>query len=147
MARDTGQTVVRARYVSVAGDTVRDYTIAVRVFNLPASISLSDVLDTLTAVGQSLSYTGAVRNARGSLIPGSPIAWSSTNSTAVAVSAGGVATAAGIGSALVIGQAGAFSDTVVDVVVNPTQLIVDNGVVIAPRLAPASGPVPVSATW
>lgn len=139
VARDTGATVVRARYVRAAGDTVRD-TIAIRVFNLPASIILSDTRDTLTAVGQSLSYGGTVRNARGALIPGFPIAWSSSNPAAVSVSAGGVATAAGIGSAFVIGQAGAFIDTVVDVVVNPTRLIVDNGVVIAPRFGTRKRP-------
>ncbi len=141
VARDTGATVVRARYVRAAGDTVRD-TIAIRVFNLPASIILSDTRDTLTAVGQSLSYGGGgtVRNARGALIPGYPIAWSSSNPAAVSVSAGGVATAAGIGSAFVIGQAGAFTDTVVDVVVNPTRLIVDNGVAIAPRFGTRKRP-------
>src|SRR6266516_575009 len=100
VARDTGQTVVRAKYVSALGDTLRD-TIAVRVFNLPASVTLSDDLDTLTAVGQSLGYTGSVRNARGNPIAGYTIAWSSSNPTAVTVSPGGVATAAGLGSAFV----------------------------------------------
>ena len=71
VARDTGQTTVRARYVTSLGDTLRD-SIAIRVFNLPASIVLSDDRDTLTAVGQSLSYSGQVRNARGNPIPGCP---------------------------------------------------------------------------
>ncbi len=139
VARDTGQTVVRAKYVSALGDTLRD-TIAVRVFNLPASVTLSDDLDTLTAVGQSLGYTGSVRNARGNPIAGYTIAWSSSNPTAVTVSPGGVATAAGLGSAFVIGQAAGLADTVTDIVVNPTRIIVDNGIAIAPRLGTRKRP-------
>ena len=139
VARDTGRTVVRAKYAIAPGDTLRD-SIAIRVFNLPASIVLSDDRDTLTAVGQSLSYSGAVRNARGNPIPGYTIAWLSTNPAAVSVSPGGVATAAGFGSAFVIGQAGGMADTVVDVVVNPTRVIVDNGVAIAPRFGTRKRP-------
>jgi len=139
VARDTGQTVVRAKFGRAPGDTLRD-SIAIRVFNLPVSIVLSDHRDTLTAVGQSLSYSGNVRNARGNPISGYPIAWSSTNPAAVSVSPGGVATAAGFGSAFVIGQAGGLADTVIDVVVNPTRLIVDNGVAIAPRFGTRKRP-------
>ncbi len=139
VARDTGLTVVRAKYLVAPGDTLRD-SIAIRVFNLPTSIVLSDDRDTLTAVGQSLSYSGAVRNARGNAIPGYTIAWSSTNPAAVSVSPGGVATAAGYGSAFVIGQAGGFADTVIDVVVNPTRLIVDNAVTISPRFGTRKRP-------
>src|SRR6266568_3537296 len=139
VARDTGQTVVRAKYVSALGDTLRD-TIAVRVFNRPASVTLSDDLDTLTAVGQSLGYTGTVRNARGIPIAGYTIAWSSSNPAAVTVSPGGLATAAGLGSAFVTGQAAGFADTVTDIVVNPTRIIVDNGIAIAPRLGTRKRP-------
>src|SRR5262249_31691303 len=42
--------------------------------------------------------------------------------------------------ALVIGQAGGFADTVTDVVTNPTRLIVDNGVAIAPRFGTRKRP-------
>jgi hypothetical protein len=139
VARDTGRAVVRAKYAKAPGDTLRD-SIAIRVFNLPASIVLSDDRDTLTAVGQSLSYSGAVRNARGNPIAGYTIAWSSTNPAAVSVSSGGVATAAGFGSAFVIGQAGGMADTVVDVVVNPTRLIVDNAIAISPRFGTRKRP-------
>ena len=139
VARDTGRAVVRAKYAIAPGDTLRD-SIAIRVFNLPASIVLSDDRDTLTAVGQSLSYSGAVRNARGNPIGGYTIAWSSTNPAAVSVSPGGGATATGFGTAFVIGQAGGLADTVIDVVVNPTRLIVDNGIAIAPRFGTRKRP-------
>ncbi len=139
VARDTGRAVVRAKYAIAPGDTLRD-SIAIRVFNLPASVVLSDDRDTLTALGQSLTYTGQVRNARGNPIAGYTITWSSTNPAAVSVSPGGVATAAGYGSAFVIGQAGGMADTVIDVVTNPTRLIVDNGVAIAPRFGTLKRP-------
>jgi len=139
VARDTGQTMVRAKYGVAPGDTLRD-SIAIRVFNLPASLVLNDDRDTLTAVAQSLTYTGQVRNARGNPIPGYSIAWSSTNPAAVTVAPSGVVTAAGFGSAFVIGQAGGFADTVTDVVTNPTRLIVDNGVAIAPRFGTRKRP-------
>jgi hypothetical protein len=137
VARDTGQTVVRAlrarRRRHGAGHD-RDSCV-----QPPTSIILS-CPGYAEAVGQSIGYTGTVRNARGNLIPGYPIAWSSSDPAAVTVSSGGIATAAGIGSAFVIGQAGAFSDTVVDIFVNPTRLIVDNGVAIAPRFGTRKRP-------
>ncbi len=139
VARDTGQTLVRAKYGTAPGDTIRD-SIGIRVFNLPASIVLSDSRDTMTAIGQALAYSGQVRNARGNDIPNYPVSWSSTNPAAVTVSTGGVATAAGYGSALVIGQAAGVADSVVDVVVNPTKLIVDNAVVTSPRFGTRKRP-------
>jgi len=139
VARDTGRATVRAKYARAPGDTLRD-SIAIRVFNLPASLVLSDTRDTLTAVGQTLTYTGQVRNARGNPIPGYSINWSSTNPAAVTVVPSGVVTAAGFGSAFVIAQAGGFADTVTDVVTNPTRLIVDNGVAIAPRFGTLKRP-------
>ena len=139
VARDTGQTMVRAKYGIAPGDTIRD-SMGIRIFNLPVSIVLSDSRDTMTAIGQALAYTGLVRNARGNEIPGYPLSWSSTNLAAVTVSTSGVATAAGYGSALVIGQAGGVADTVVDVVVNPTRLLVDNATATSPRFGTRERP-------
>ena len=139
VARDTGQTMVRAKYGTAPGDTIRD-SIGIRVFNLPASIVLSDSRDTMTAIGQALAYTGLVRNARGNEIPGYPLSWSSTSPAVVTVSASGVATAAGYGSAFVISQAGGAADSVVDVVVNPTRLIVDNATLTSPRFGTLERP-------
>jgi hypothetical protein len=139
VARDTGQTMVRAKYGIAPGDTIRD-SMDIRIFNLPASIVLSDSRDTMTAIGQALAYTGLVRNARGNEIPGYPLSWSSTNPAAVTVSTSGVATAAGYGSAFVIGHAGGVADTVVDVVVNPTRLIVDNATATSLRFGTRERP-------
>ncbi len=139
VALDTGLALVRAKYGVAPGDTLRD-SIAVRVFNLPAALVLSGDRDTLTAIGQSLGYSGEVRNARGNPIPGYTIAWSSSNSSAITVSPAGVITSASLGLALIIGQAGGVADTIVGVVVNPTRLIVDNGIQIAPRFGTLKRP-------
>jgi hypothetical protein len=139
VARDTGHAVVSAKYGRAPGDTLRD-SIAIRMLNLPASVMLSDERDTLTAVGQSLAYSGQVRNARGNPIPGFSISWSSTNQSVLSVSTAGIATALGFGSAFVIGEAGGLADTVVGVVVNPTRLIVDNGIAITPQFGTRKRP-------
>jgi len=139
IARDTGQTVVRAKFGVAPGDTLRD-SIGIRVLNLPASVVLSEGRDTLTAVGQAVTYSGEVRNARGNPIVGFAIAWLSTNPGVAGVSTSGIVTAAGAGNALVVGYAGSMADTVVLVVVNPTRLIVDNRVLTGPRFGTLKRP-------
>jgi hypothetical protein len=139
IARDTGWTVVRAKVGLAPGDTLRD-SLSIRALNIPVALILSDALDTLTALGQSLGYTAELRNARGSAISGYPITWSSTNPAAVTVSSSGVVTAAGFGTALILAQAAGVADTVVDVVRNPTRLVVDNAVATSPRLGTRKRP-------
>ena len=139
IARDTGGTVVRAKAARAPGDTLRD-SIGIRVVNLPAAVVLSDDRDTLTALGQSVAYTGAVLNGRGNVISGYPIVWSSTNPAVVTVSPSGVVTAVALGGAFVIGRAGSVADTVVDVVLNPTRLVVDNTTVVGPRFGTLKRP-------
>ena len=132
-ARDVGETMVRATYGSVA-DSIR-----VSVTNEPASLALDGTLDTLTAPGQSIGYTGEVRNEIGALLD-YPIAWRSSNTAVAGVSSSGVVTAMGYGSAFITGQAGVAADTVVVVVVNPTMLHVDNAVVVSPRFGTLKRP-------
>jgi nitrous oxidase accessory protein NosD len=139
IARDTGWTVVRAKFAVAPGDTLQD-SLSLRALNIPVALTLSDALDTLTALGQSLGYTAEVRNARGAAIAGYPITWSSTNPAAVTVSSGGVVTAAGFGTALVLAQAAGVADTVVDVVRNPSRLLVDNAVAASPWLGTRKRP-------
>jgi len=139
VARDTGLAMVQAKYGVAPGDTLRD-SIAIRVFNLPASVVLNGDRDTMTAVGQALTYAAEVRNARANPIPGYPVTWSSTNPGVVTASPSGVVTGAGLGSALVIADAGGVADTIVGIVVNPTRLIVNNAIQIAPRFGTAKRP-------
>ncbi|MBI4501572.1 MAG: Ig-like domain-containing protein [Gemmatimonadetes bacterium] len=138
VARDSGSTLVRATS-AVARDSL-----AVVVTNAPASIVINGTQDTLTALGQSLSYAAEVRNARGNLIADYPVAWRSSNSGVASVTGAGTVTATTISvtpaTANVIARAGLVEDTLTVVVLNPTLLQVDNSVVASVRVGTGSRP-------
>jgi hypothetical protein len=121
-AIDTGHTVVRATSGSIA-DSVQ-----ITVENVPASIVVNNpAVDTLTAVGQTLTLLATVRNARGALITGYPVGWQSTTRTVVdTVRPTGEATAVGWGSTMLIATAPPVADTIRLTVRNPTRLFVSN---------------------
>ena len=133
-ARGVGSTLLRAS-AGALGDSLR-----ITVTNDPASIVLSDQRDTITAVGRTVAYTGVVRNAGGGIMAGFPILWRSTNTAAATITSGGVVTAVGTGTALIIGEAGAVADTITVVVRNPTVLWVDNSVIVNDRFGTLSRP-------
>jgi hypothetical protein len=135
-ARDTGETVVRATSGAVT-DSVR-----VTVQNLPASIVIGGPpVDTLTAIGQTLTLAVDVRNARGAPILNYPVAWRSANRLAVdTVRPTGEAQAVGWGTTRLIAAAGAAADTVDLAVQNPTRLYVNNAFFPAPRVGTMARP-------
>jgi hypothetical protein len=135
-ARDTGQTVVRATSGSVTD------SVLVTVQNLPASVAIGGpAVDTLTAVGQSLTLTVDVRNARGAAIPNYPVAWSSSNRTTVdTVLPTGVAVAVGWGTTSLVARAGAVQASMSLTARNPTVVYVSNAVYPAPRVGTLARP-------
>ncbi len=136
-AKDTGQTVIRATSGFVYDSVV------VSVQNLPASLAFLSprTADTLTAIGQSLTLEADVRNARGDQILGYPIRWHSTNRlVADTILPTGRAMAIGWGATSLVAEAGTAADTMVLVVLNPTRLYVNNGVVITLRVGTPSRP-------
>jgi len=135
-ARDTGQTVVRATSGSVTD------SVDVTVLNMPASVVIGGpAVDTLTAVGQSLTLPVDVRNARGAPIANFPVAWTSSNRTTVdAVLPTGEAMAVGWGTTLLVARAGAVADTMSLTARNPTLLYVSNAVYQAPRVGTLARP-------
>jgi hypothetical protein len=135
-ARDTGQTVVRA------ATGVVDDSVVVTVQNLPASIVVnSPPVDTLTAIGQTLTLLADVRNARGAQILNFPVAWRSTNRAAVdTVLPTGAALAIGWGTTILIAQAGTAADTVTLTVRNPTRLYVSNALFTGLRVGTTARP-------
>lgn len=134
IAQGIGRTVVRATFQAL------DDSIVFVVTNAPVAIVLDGTLDTLTALGQTLSYTAQVQNARGTPIPDYPVSWRSTNGAVAQVSSTGTVTALGFGTALVIGSAGAIEDTIRSVVRNPTRLHVDNAAVVQSRFGTLARP-------
>jgi hypothetical protein len=135
-AIDTGHTVVRAASGAIA-DSVQ-----VAVQNVPASIVIANpAVDTLTAVGQTLTLLTEVRNARGALITNYPVAWRSTARTVVdTVRPTGEATAVGYGGTLLIADASPVADTVWLAVRNPTRLYVSNAYFTGLRVGTAARP-------
>ncbi|HUF28060.1 MAG TPA: Ig-like domain-containing protein [Gemmatimonadaceae bacterium] len=132
-ARAAGETYVRASY-----ESLRD-SLLITVQNYPASLELDATLDTLTALGQELTYTATVRNARGDLMTDEP-EWRSTNTAVATVTASGTMTGVGYGTAQIIASADPVADTVVVVVVNPRTIHVDNSVVVSPRFGTRKRP-------
>ena len=122
-ARAVGTTRIHATSLHAADEAI------VVVTNVPATLVLPVVRDTITALGQSLSYAATIRNAIGALVTDAEVTWTSTNESIVTVSgSGGTGTvsAVGYGTALVVGRAGAPADTIVVTVANPTRIYVDN---------------------
>jgi choice-of-anchor B domain-containing protein len=81
----------------------------ITVQQVPAAITLTTNNANLTILGGSAAVTGALRDANNRTIVGASITWSSSNPTALPVSATGVVTAARIGSAEITATAGALS--------------------------------------
>jgi hypothetical protein len=116
----TGQEFVHA----VSG-MLRDSALIV-VTNAAAKIVLNSTIDTLTARGQTIQYTGTVTNSDGNPLPGFTISWRSTNPAVASVDATGTVTALTPGTTQIIASAGAVSATVQFIVHNPSRNIVDN---------------------
>ena len=126
-------------YVRATSNALRD-SVRVTVNNDPQSIVLSLTQDTLTASGQQLPITSVVRNGAGFVLTGYATTWSTTNASVATVSSTGVVSAAGFGTTLIIGQAGAVADTAVVVVRNLTLINVDNSSTASPALGTSSRP-------
>ena len=135
-ARAVGTTRIRASSIHATDEVI------VVVTNEPASVVLPVLRDTITAIGQTLSYSPVIRNAIGALITDAAIVWTSTNESVASVSGEGVATVSGVnfGTALVIATAGAAADTITIVVTDPTRVYVDNSPFTGTRNGTSSRP-------
>lgn len=91
IAVGVGTAVIRAE--SPGNPAVFD-TITVIVTNAPASVAITQTgPDTLAALGQQITYTATVRNARNALIPGATVTWGSSVPGVATIDATGTATA------------------------------------------------------
>lgn len=135
-ARAVGTTRIHASSIHATDAAI------VVVTNEPATLVLPVAQDTITAIGQTLSYSTTIRNAIGALLTDAVVAWSSTDESVVTVSGNGVATVSGVnfGTALVIAQSGAVADTIIIVVANPTRIYVDNSPLTGERNGTSSRP-------
>jgi uncharacterized protein YjdB len=99
-----------AATITVSCDGARA-TVPVSVAQLPSLVTLTPPATTLTSVDDSVALSASVLDALGSPIPAPSVSWSSSDPAVAAVSADGVATARGPGTAVVTATAGTASAT------------------------------------
>lgn len=105
---------------------------------VPSSVVIDPVAVSLTAVGQTRQLAAVVTDQDGNTITSPPLTWSSSDTAVATVSASGLVTAVGGGSAEVTATAGAASaQAAVSVVQTPTRLekVAGDGQTAAPGQA------------
>jgi len=104
-------------------------TASVTVSSIPvASVTVSPTTASLT-VGQTVQLTATPKDANGNALTGRPVTWSSNNGSVATVSATGLVTAAGAGSATITALSEGKSGTAAITVTAPTgQLAIGDSV-------------------
>jgi hypothetical protein len=82
------------------------------VTQAPASVTISPVGGTLTALGETLPFSATVRDARGNTLADATVAWTSRAPAIASVNAGGTVVAVANGTARIVASAGAARDSV-----------------------------------
>jgi len=128
-------------------------TASVTVSNIPvASVTVSPTTASLS-VGQTVQLTAAPKDANGNVLTGRPVTWSSNNGSVATVSATGLVTAAGAGSATITAMSEGKSGTAAISVTAPTgQFAIGDSVqatvatwvrnISQPPADPSTGPPP-----
>lgn len=108
--------VVTSRAVGVADIIAevdgRSDTVRVTVSQLPVAVQITPTSGTFTALNDSASYAGVVRDRNGFAITGSAIAWSSADTTVATVGATGMVRARKVGATDITARSGGASGTV-----------------------------------
>jgi len=100
-----------------------------------ASVTVTTGSWAVTAQGNQQQLTGTARDAANNVLPGVPFNWTSSNPSVATVSASGLVTATGLGSANIIAAAiGGLADTV-----SVTVTLVANTVTVTPAGATVNG--------
>ena len=128
-------------------------TASVTVSSIPvASVTVSPTTASLS-VGQTVQLTAAPKDANGNVLTGRPVTWSSNNGSVATVSATGLVTAAGAGSATITAMSEGKSGTAAISVTAPTgQFAIGDSVqetvatwvrnISQPPADPSTGPPP-----
>ena len=104
-ARSNGKATITAKSESASQSV--DITVA----QTSAEININPAAATLTAIGESLQLSAAVRDAENQTILNAPVSWSSSNTSVVSVSPRGLVTARGNGKVTITAKSGAKSST------------------------------------
>jgi uncharacterized protein YjdB len=100
-----GEATISARAGTVSGSAV------ITVTQAPATVEVGPAADTIRAIGASITLTAIVRDSGAAGINGAPVAWSSSDSTVVRVSAAGVATAVREGASVITATSSGLSSS------------------------------------
>ena len=103
--RSNGKAIITAE----SGGASKD--VGITVAQTSAEISIAPASATLTALGETLPLSAAVRDAKNQSIPDATVSWSSSNTAVVRVSPRGLVTARGNGKAIITAKSGAKSAT------------------------------------
>lgn len=102
----------------VASGGGKSGSLVVTVQQVPASVTVSGASSTLSDIGATLALTAAAADANGHAISGATFTWRSDDTAVATVSAAGVVTGAGPGSANIFAKAGSAESTGFAVTVN-----------------------------
>ena len=98
-------------------------TANVSISNTPASVEISPDTAQATSISDTITFSASVRNGRGDLISGAPVAWRTPDSAVVRVQGDGLAIAMSVGVARVIATSGTKADTAIVRVTNSPAII------------------------
>ncbi|HLB37379.1 MAG TPA: Ig-like domain-containing protein [Gemmatimonadales bacterium] len=100
---------------TVSGDVVQTVTltvgVSIAVTPTVAQVRLTPTPVTLSALGASVALTGHAADGAGNDVPGAVLSWASSNDAVATVSASGVVTAVGNGTAIITASSGGVSGT------------------------------------
>jgi hypothetical protein len=78
---------------------------------MAATLEISPTAHTFTSIEDTQQFSAVARDANANVIPGAALVWTSTDTNVVTITAGGLAEAAGDGTAEIIVTSGAAADT------------------------------------
>jgi trimeric autotransporter adhesin len=81
------------------------------VSRVAATLEISPTAHTFTSIEDTQQFSAVARDANANVIPGAALVWTSTDTNVVTITAGGLAEAAGDGTAEIIVTSGAAADT------------------------------------
>ena len=105
-----GSTALNIAWTVAGGGS---HTLSMTIIGSPATIVLDPGSATLTAIGETVELSATVKDAQGQTVPGASVTWQSNTPAVAEVSASGLVTAIGSGSATITGMSGGKSATAV----------------------------------
>ncbi|MEO8560647.1 MAG: Ig-like domain-containing protein [bacterium] len=140
-----GQTTGTATVTAISGSVAKTMRITVSSGSLAAMISLSASPATVK-VGQSTQVSALVMYPFGTTMSGSPVVWSTTQTSIASISSTGLVKGLAKGTATILAQADTAKRTIVITVLDSATVVVPPGTTPVPPVTTPPAPVPGGAT-